>query len=153
MRQFPLLPLAAAALLLAACGRGGSPAPAPVVAAQPAVAEWSAQLQPTSSPVSGTVSLRPTADRLQTRAAVTLQNSVTGLIHRWEIRPGACGEDTAAALGEAAAYGTLDVKPDGTAALEATLAFLVPVGGTYHVNVLRSRTDDTVIACGMLMSA
>jgi hypothetical protein len=152
MRQTLLLTLAASAVVLAGCGRGGggSSAAAPAVAPAPPAAEWDATLQPTSSPVSGTVTLRPTADRKQTRATVTLRNSVTGLIHRWEVRPGACGDDTAAALGDAAAYGTIEVKPDGTAEAETTLAFLVPSGGTYHVNVLRSRTDATVIACGAL---
>ena len=44
----------------------------------------------------------------------------------------------------------LQVRADGTAEASATLPIPLPLDGDYHVSILRSRTDDTVIACGSL---
>lgn len=151
--KFHSVLLLAACIALSACfSRGGrSPAavaPAAVPAAVP-TAEMTASLDPTTSPVNGTVRLRPGVAATEVRATVQIRGSVGGLSHRWEIRSGACSE-RGAELAPVSTYRTLDVRPDGTAELTVTVPIRMPLQGTHHVNVLRSRNDDTVIACGLL---
>lgn len=150
-RSLGLLVCAAA---VAACSRGGSRpatvATAPAAAAVPTTSMVAA-LQAVNSPVTGTVQLRPGPTPQQIRAAIRIRDSAAGLVHRWEIRPGTCGAPPAATtLAPADAFRVLEVRADGTAEVEAVLPMAMPLRSAHHVAVLRSRGDDTVIACGML---
>ena len=107
-------------------------------------------LQPFGSPVIGEAHLAPGRTANEVQATISIRNSVVGLTHRWQIRRGPCGASVGADIAPAAANNPLRVRSDGTAEATATLGIGLPVDGQYHVDILRSRTDDTVIACGLL---
>jgi hypothetical protein len=148
-------------LLLAACGllrRGGGEAPAasapsaggaPAPAAAVAVMPMSATLEGVASPVTGQARLLPGATDAEVRASVTISNSLAGLAHPWSVRAGRCGE-AGARRGGAGTYPPLEVRADGTAEATATLPIAMPVNAAHSVAVQRSRSDSTVIACGVL---
>jgi hypothetical protein len=144
-------------VLLTGClfGRrsGGAAAPAPSAPAAPAAVQvaspMSATLTGVASPVSGTAELKPGATPNEIRATVRISGSVVGLAHPWALRSGRCGE-TGGVLGPASAYTSLDVRPDGTAEATTTLPVPMPLNTAHSVTVMRSRSDSTVIACGLL---
>lgn len=139
---------------MTACGRGKSspaaaPAPLTVAAAVPNV-RLVATLQPFNSPVSGEARLTPGRTAGEMQAAVKISNSVVGLEHRWQIRRGDCGTAVGNDVAPSSSNTLLRVNADGTASITATLPVALPVDGQYHLSILRSRSDDTVIACGVL---
>jgi hypothetical protein len=109
----------------------------------------SAALAGVSSPVSGTAELKPGATPNEIRATVRIAGSVVGLVHPWALRAGRCGE-AGGVVGPADAYPTLEVRADGTAEATTTLPVAMPLGRAHVVTVMRSRSDSTVIACGLL---
>ncbi len=136
----------------AACGKGKtSQAPAPLAAAA-AVPNVTlvATLQPFNSPVSGEARLRPGRTASEVQASVKIINSVVGLEHRWQIRRGDCGTSVGNDIAPTSSNTPLRVSADGTASATATLPITLPVDSQYHLSILRSRSDDTVIACGVL---
>ena len=148
-----------AAVVLAACSRGGSrpaaqapaPAAAPSIPAAVVTTGMVTTLQAVNSPVTGAVQLKPGPTPQEIRATIDIRNSAPGLVHRWEIRPGGCtASPMATTLAPPAAFRTLDVRGDGTAQVQTTLPMAMPLRSAHHVVVLRSRSDDTVIACGAL---
>lgn len=143
--------LVAGVLLVAACGRGRSSAPAPLeqAAAVPNV-RLVAMLQPFGSPVAGEARLAPGRTAQEMQATVKIRNSVVGLQHRWQIRRGSCDSPLGEDIAPASANAPLSVRADGTAEASITLPVALPVDSDYNVRILRSRSDDTVIACGML---
>lgn len=149
--------LLAGLLLVAACGRGRSapaapaapPAPLAAAAAVPNI-RLVAALQPLNSPVRGEARLVPGRTAGEVQASVQISNSVMGLDHRWQIRRGDCATATGEDVAPTSANTTLRVTGDGSASASATLPIPLPVDGQYHVSILRSRSDDTVIACGLL---
>jgi|GEM_PF-5508141 len=143
--------LVAGFLLVTACGRGRSPAPAPLeqAAAVPNV-RLVATLQPSGSPVTGQARLAPGRTGQEVQVTISIQNSVVGLTHRWQILRGSCDSPIGTDIAPASANAPLLVRADGTAEASITLPITLPVDSDYHVSVLRSRTDDTVIACGSL---
>ena len=152
-------------LLLSACGllgrgggsapaAGGAPAPAAAAAAaaaaEAAVASpMAATLAGVASPVAGEAHLLPGATSAEVRATVTMRNSLVGLVHPWAVRAGRCGE-AGARRGGPETYPPLQVRPDGTAEAAATLPIAMPVNAAHSVAIMRSRSDSTVIACGVL---
>ncbi|MHB1223361.1 MAG: hypothetical protein ACYC2G_04845 [Gemmatimonadaceae bacterium] len=137
-----------------ACGRGGAsapeaPAPLAAAAAVPNV-RLVATLQPFNSPVLGEASLTTGRTAGEMQASVKIRNSVVGLEHRWQIRRGDCGTAVGNDVAPTSANSLLRVTADGTASITATLPVTLPVDGQYHLSILRSRSDDTVIACGVL---
>ncbi|HEU4628535.1 MAG TPA: hypothetical protein VFS08_02285 [Gemmatimonadaceae bacterium] len=146
-----LLPLLLTGCLFGRRSRGAPTTPAaPAPAAAMVVASpMSATLAGVASPVSGTAELKPGATPHEIRATVRIKGSVVGLVHPWALRSGRCGE-AGPVLGPAAAYTTLDVGPDGTAEATTTLPVPMPLGTAHSVTVMRSRSDSTVIACGLL---
>lgn len=145
--------LVAGILLIAACGRGRSapeaPAPLAAAAAVPNV-KLVATLQPFNSPVLGEARLAPGRTAGEMQASVQIRNSVVGLEHRWQIRRGDCGTAVGNDVAPSSSNAVLRVGADGTASVTATLPIALPVDGQYHLSILRSRSDDTVIACGVL---
>lgn len=148
--------LVAGILLIAAtgaCGRGGSapeaPAPLAAAAAVPNL-RLVATLQPFNSPVLGEARLAPGRTAGEMQASVQIRNSVVGLEHRWQIRRGDCGTAVGNDVAPTSSNSLLRVGSDGTASITATLPVTLPVDGQYHLSILRSRSDDTVIACGVL---
>ena len=109
----------------------------------------SATLAGVSSPVSGTAELKPGATPNEIRATVRISGSVVGLVHPWALHRGRCGE-AGAVLGPSSAYPTLDVRPDGTAEATTTIPVAMPLNTAHSVTVMRTRSDSTVIACGLL---
>ncbi len=139
-------------LATAACGRGktsDAPAPLTAAAAVPNVT-LVATLQPFNSPVSGEARLTPGRTVGEVQASVKISNSVVGLEHRWQIRRGDCGTAVGNDIAPTSANTPLRVNADGTASATATLPITLPVDSKYHISILRSRSDDTVIACGVL---
>jgi len=157
------LALVAPLLLLTACGmlgRGkggggagpaGAPAGSPAAAAAAAAAAtpMKATLEGVTSPVAGEARLIPGATDAEIRATVTIRNSLVGLAHPWAVRAGRCGE-AGARRGGPETYPPLEVRPDGTAEASATLPIAMPVNAAHSVTIMRSRSDSTVIACGVL---
>lgn len=148
--------LSAGLLLLAACGRGGS-APAPAAAPAPLAAAAAvpnvrlvAVLQPFNSPVLGDARLAPGRTAGEVQASVQIRNSVAGLQHRWQIQRGDCGTTMGNDIAPSSSNTLLRVSADGTASASATLPIPLPVDGQYHLSILRSNSDNTVIACGVL---
>lgn len=151
----PLLALGACGLLGrgggagaagAAAGAGASPAAAlPAAVPMP----MAATLAGVSSPVAGDARLLPGATAAEVRATVRIRNSLVGLVHPWAVRAGRCGE-AGALRGTPESYAPLEVRPDGTAEAAVTLPFAMPIGAAHAVTVMRSRSDSTVIACGVL---
>jgi hypothetical protein len=119
---------------------------AAAVGAPPMVATLAA----VSSPITGLVRLEPTDRADQVRAAISVRGADIGAQLPWEIRQGRCGEE-GNQIGPQAAYRVLSVRADGTADARVTLPITMPASGTYHVNVLLSRTSmDRPVACGVL---
>ena len=156
------LVVAATLLLLTACGmlgRGkgggagaaGAPAggPGAPAAATVAATPMKATLEGVTSPVAGEARLLPGATDAEIRATVTIRNSLVGLAHPWAVRAGRCGE-AGARRGGPETYPPLEVRPDGTAEASATLPIAMPVNAAHSVTIMRSRSDSTVIACGVL---
>lgn len=142
--------LVAGLLLAAACGRG-RPAPAPLeqAAAVPNV-RLVATLQPFGSPVVGDARLAPGRTAREVQATIHIRNSVVGLEHRWQIRRGTCDAPLGVDIAPTSSNTPLRVRADGTAEATATLPIPLPIDGDYHVRILRSRSDDAMIACGSL---
>ena len=86
----------------------------------------------------------------KSRARIELRGATVGAEHGWQIRSGRCGETTQV-VGSPAAYRPITVRADGTAALTATVPFVLDKSQQYNVALFANRTDqDGVIACGNL---
>ena len=152
---------AAALLLLTACASGGSPAAGSDPAVTPSASTTApaggstrlvATLNAAGGRLSGTVTLTPAARANQTRAAVSILNGPGNAELGWQIRQGQCGE-RGPELGAAAAYRVIQTRGDGSGEVTVTLPIAMPSNNAYHVNILASRTSDTVLACGGLSEA
>lgn len=144
-----LLATSACAPLAAGSGtRSRGPAAADVAITM----RWMATLAPSDgkpSLLGGGVALTLDEQTRQTRALISVRNATPGAQHPWRVATGRCGE-TGQMLGSAVAYPVLAVGVDGNAETAALLPFGLPAAGSYHVDVLLSRVQPDVIACGEL---
>jgi hypothetical protein len=109
---------------------------------------WTAKLLPIgSSSVSGTATVTATTPDSAT-ASVSITGAKAGQ-YPWHVHTGKCG-DKGAPIGNPAAYAPLTASASGQATAQATIAFKPAAGAAYSVNVHKSMTDMTPIACGDL---
>lgn len=148
----------AGVFLLTACASGGGAsaagetgAPTPV-ASGPAL---TALLSPASgSRVSGEVTLRPDTRAGRTLADISITGGTADTEHPWQIKRGQCGDAGAVEIAPLAAYRAVVVRGDGAGRFQGSINVRLPDGaGPIHVEVLRSRSSNTVVACGMLSPA
>lgn len=150
MRRTTLVPVIASLALVTACASssgGGSPSTS-AASASISGAESRHTLSPVgSSTVSGTVAVERTSSS-SLRATITLAGAMGGAIYPWHFHSGACGGvGSGAIIGSPASYTAIGTRGDGTSLLVQTLPFDLPPGPVY-VNVHRSPSDLSVVACG-----
>lgn len=111
---------------------------------------WNATLSPMAgSGVSGT-GMAHVRDEL-THAMVSITGARSGGVHPWHVHEGRCTDANPPIVGPASAYPPLNVGAGGTARAEASLPGIeLNEAKRYIINVHRSPSDLTVIACGDL---
>ena len=114
------------------------------------VEEWRATVSPVSgSGVSGT-GVAHVRDDL-THAIVNITGASSGGVHPWHVHEGQCSDSNPPIVGPASAYPPLNVGAGGTASAQASLAGIqLNEAKRYIINIHRSPSDLTVIACGAL---
>lgn len=111
---------------------------------------WSSTISPVGgSGVSGT-GVAHVRDEL-THAGVSIRGAQSGSVHPWHVHEGRCSDANPPIVGPASAYPPLNVGAGGTARADANLAGIeLNEAKNYIINVHRSPSDLTVIACGAL---
>ena len=111
--------------------------------------EWSATLRPQNgSTVSGTATAQDVSgDSL----AVTLRikGARSADSNPWHVHSGGC-DSSGAVLGDPSRYAPMTIGTDGSAEASARVKATLTIGVPYSINVHRSASDLTVIACGNL---
>ena len=112
------------------------------------VGDWDASLSPrANSGVSGSAAARSTL--ANSGASVRIWGAQSGARHPWHVHSGTCASG-GPIVGAASAYPLLGVGTDGGATASASVDVALDESQSYHVNVHRSPTDMSVIACGDL---
>jgi hypothetical protein len=119
------------------------------VAAIGTATTWRATLEAKDGSKIGGTALVESMGYTSSRASVELSGAKPGSLLPWHVHTGACGAK-GNVLGDPAVYAPLSVGPDGRASGNATLAIVPPATGELSVNVHKSKTDMTPIACGTL---
>ena len=84
-----------------------------------------------------------------TRASISISGAKPGE-YPWQIVPGRCGlANQASATGQ---LPPIRVSTDGNGTAQGSLAMALGTGAEYSVIVLQSRTDTSILACGVLQS-
>jgi hypothetical protein len=111
--------------------------------------EWSATLQSQNgSTVTGTATAQPAAgDSLI--VGIRIKGARSGDTNPWHVHSGGC-DSSGAVIGDPSRYAAMTIRADGADETTARVKTLLTVGVPYSVNVHRSPTDMTVIACGNL---
>lgn len=143
------------AILATACASGGASSgtgassEAAAAASGPAL---TAILSPANgSRVSGEVTLRPDSRPGRMSAKITISGGAANTEHPWQIKRGQCGDMGAVEIAPLAAYRTLRTRGDGAGRFEGSVNVPLPEAtGALHVEVLRSRSSNIAVACGML---
>jgi hypothetical protein len=113
---------------------------------------WTAKLDPTgNSTVRGMASI--TAGMGDSSSAMISISGAKSGQYPWHVHNGKCGGSAGSVVGSSTAYPVLKVGSSGTATATAKIAFEPMAGSDYSVNVHRSLSDQSVIACGDLKSS
>lgn len=131
-------------LTLAACDETTTEPPVdPVI--------WTAELAGEGeAELAGAISVESTAT--QYTASIELEGAADGAEYAWYVGAGpACG-DVEDRIGDAGDYPVLEADEEGLAAGEATVAGALDPEVEYHVAVLSSDEEATVLACGELVA-
>jgi hypothetical protein len=86
---------------------------------------------------------------MATRASISINGARPGE-YPWQIVPGRCGLANQASTG--GQLPAIRVSSDGKGTAQGSLAMPFGAGAEYSVIVLQSRTDNSVVACGILQS-
>lgn len=115
----------------------------------PAPILWVGDLAATNdSDVTGVASVEAYAALFT--ASVVIDGGVEGAAYPWHVGEGqTCGE-VEDRVGDADDYPPLEPNEEGAASAEATISQVLDPDASYHVALLASDEDDTVIACGEL---
>lgn len=112
---------------------------------------WVAKLDPVGgSNVSGSSTVTAISPDSAT-ARITIIGAAGGQ-YPWHVHAGKCGSE-GNPLGNPMAYPVLSVQTGKEASAAATIGFKPAAGQSYSVNVHRSMTDKSVIACGNLSNS
>lgn len=150
--------LLAGTLMLTACasGSGGAESATETGATPAASAATGPALTGILSPmggsrISGEVTLRPDSRPGRTMARIIINGATPNTEHPWQIKRGQCGDQGAIEIAPLAAYRGLMARGDGAARFEGTINVALPqTPGPMHVEVLRSRSSNVAVSCGML---
>jgi hypothetical protein len=152
-RLVSLLPLIALAAVASAAGAQEAKVTKDSVAApsaRSADSVFAMLAPPTGRRTRGTLTLTPGRRAGEIRARLTLTDAPPEPPQLgWVIRQGQCGEP-GPEVGPVASYRPIQPRGDGTAELRVYLPMPFPSGNTYHIDVLRERGSNEVLACGVL---
>ena len=111
--------------------------------------EWSATLRPQNgSTVSGNATAQPIAgDSLV--VTIKIKGAKAGDSNPWHVHSGGC-DSSGAVLGDPSRYAPMTIGTDQSAEATARVKALLTLGVPYSINVHRSPSDMSVIACGNL---
>ena len=111
--------------------------------------EWSATIRPLDgSTVSGTATAQPReGDSLL--VTIRIKGAKAGDSNPWHLHSGGC-DSSGAVLGDPARYAPMTIGADQAGEATASVRTTLTIGVPYSVNVHRSRSDMSVIACGNL---
>ena len=111
--------------------------------------EWSATLRPQNgSNVSGIATAQPIAgDSLS--VLIRIKGARAGDSNPWHVHSGGC-DSSGAVLGDPSRYAPMTIGIDGSAETTTRVKAMLALGVPYSINVHRSPSDMSVIACGNL---
>lgn len=111
--------------------------------------EWSATLRPLDgSTVTGNATAQPmTGDSLV--VTIRIKGAKAGDTNPWHVHSGGC-DSSGAVLGDPSRYAPMTIATDQSAGATARVKALLTIGVPYSINVHRSPSDMSVIACGNL---
>jgi hypothetical protein len=111
--------------------------------------EWSATLRPQDgSTVTGNATAQPmTGDSLV--VTIRIKGAKAGDTNPWHVHSGGC-DSSGAVLGDPSRYAPMTIATDQSAGATARVKALLTIGVPYSINVHRSPSDMSVIACGNL---
>jgi hypothetical protein len=113
--------------------------------------KWTATLEPSAgSHVHGTATVEQ-GDSV-THATVSVTGAKAGDELPWHVHSGAC-PNPGAPVGGASPYTPIKVMEGGKGEARATLPTRLAQGGSFSVNVHRSKSDMASVACGTLKAA
>lgn len=111
--------------------------------------DWSATINPLGgSTMTGTATARPHEGDSLT-VAIQIRGARRGDSNPWHVHAGGC-DSSGAIIGEPSRYVPMNIGPDQTGQATAVVRAALTVGVPYSVNVHRSPSDQTVVACGNL---
>lgn len=140
------------AILATGCASGGGTSAGEVPATTAPGLALTAILSPANgSRVSGEVTLRPDSRPGRTAAQIVISGAAADTEHPWQIKRGQCGDVGATEIAPLAAYRTIRTRADGAGRFESSINVPLPEHtGAIHVEILRSRSSNVAVACGML---
>jgi hypothetical protein len=111
--------------------------------------EWSATIRPVDgSTIAGTATVLPgNGDTLSVN--IRIKGGRSGETLPWHLHSGGC-ESSGAVLGDARQYVPMVIAEDLTGTETAHVRLKLSVGVPYSINVHRSATNMSVVACGNL---
>ena len=113
------------------------------------VKEWSATLRPQNgSTVSGTATAQAIAGD-STVVTIKIKGAKAGDSNPWHVHSGGC-DSSGAVIGDPSRYAPMTIATDQSAEATARVKTLLTLGVPYSINVHRSPSDMSVIACGNL---
>ena len=113
------------------------------------VKEWSATLRPQNgSTVSGTATAQPIAGDSMV-VTIRIKGAKAGDSNPWHVHSGGC-DSSGAVIGDPSRYAPMTIATDQSAEATARVKALLTLGVPYSINVHRSSSDMSVIACGNL---
>jgi hypothetical protein len=138
--------LAAGLVMLAACASSPEEEDKDIVSNR--VGDWETSLSSTAgSTVRG--SSKAQSVGVGTGVTISIEGAAASAQHPWHVHTGTCATG-GGIVGDASAYPVLTAGVGGAASANASIGVALREDQRYHVNVHRSPTDLTVIACGDL---
>ena len=113
--------------------------------------DWTAQLTGRDGrKVSGSASVKPTADGKGTDVQVTLTGDTPGATRPWHIHTGSCAA-SGGVVGGGRAYTPMVIDAKGNGSAKATLPIALADTATYYVNIHDAAAAmGIIVACGDL---
>lgn len=138
--------LAAGLMILAACASSQPEDDKDIVSNR--IGDWETSLSSTAgSAVRGSAKAQSVG--VGTGVNISIEGAAASAQHPWHVHTGTCASG-GGIVGSATAYPVLTAGVGGTASANTSIGVALRENERYHVNVHRSTTDLTVIACGNL---
>jgi hypothetical protein len=117
--------------------------------APPAGAYDSTKKQPTGYDSTNKAAPAPGGESV--RASITISGAKEGE-YPWRVTSGKCGGTSGSAVGSESAYSPIKVSADGKGTAQANISAKLTEGSDYSVNVMKSKSDKSVVSCGELQA-